>query len=81
MNCRCHLLCSVSHVVHVSSQACTCYLGVHTRTVVGSSILIGAVLLALSAPLRGSVCDEKGCSSQDGSSVGKHVVMLHNSTI
>ena len=55
-----------------------------TSAVIGSGVLVGAVLLALSTPyLRGGICDEKSSSSsnQSGSSVGKHVVMLHNSTI
>lgn len=53
-----------------------------TSAVIGASVLVGAVLLALSTPyLCGGICDEDGGSSQGGSSVGKHVVMLHNSTI
>ena len=53
-----------------------------TSAEVGASVLVGAVLLALTTPfLRGGVCDEEGGSSQGRSSVGKHVVMLHNSTI
>ena len=59
-----------------------CDLDVHTSIVVGSGILVGAVLLALSAPfLRRGVCDEEGSSSQHRSSERKHVVMLHNGTI
>ena len=55
-----------------------------TSAVIGAGVLVGAVLLALSTPyLRGGICDEKSSSSssQGGSSVGQHVVMLHNSTI
>ena len=53
-----------------------------TSAVIGAGVLVGAVLLALSTPyLRGGICDEDGSGSQGGSSVGKHVVMLHNSTI
>jgi hypothetical protein len=53
-----------------------------TSAEVGAGILVGAVLLTLSTPfLRRSVCDEECGSSQSGSSVRKHVVMLHNSTI
>lgn len=56
-------------------------LEVHTRAVVGSGILVGAVLLTLPTPLRGSVCNDEGSSGQSDSSVRQHVVMLHNSTI
>lgn len=55
-----------------------------TSAVIGASVLVGAVLLALSTPyLRRGICDEDGSSSssQGGSSVRKHIVMLHNSTI
>jgi len=46
--------------------------------------LAGAVLLALTTPLRRSGRDEDGgggSSQQGSSSVGQHVVMLHNRTI
>ena len=59
-------------------------MGVHTSAVVGARVLVGAVLLALASPgLRGSGRGEDGggSSQQGSSSVGQHVVMLHNRTI
>jgi hypothetical protein len=56
--------------------------GIHTSAVIGSGVLVGAVLLALAAPdLRRCVCDEDGGESQSGSPVGKHVVVLHDGRI
>lgn len=53
-----------------------------TSTVIGAGVLAGAVLLALSTPyLRRGICDEESSGRQGGSSVGQHVVMLHNSAI
>jgi hypothetical protein len=57
--------------------------GIHTSAVVGARVLVGAVLLALASPgLRGSGRGEDGggSSQQGSSSVGQHVVMLHNRT-
>jgi hypothetical protein len=54
-----------------------------TSAVIGSGVLVGAVLLTLSTPYlrRGIGEEDGGSSSQCRSSVGKHVVMFHNSTI
>lgn len=64
-----------------ASSVCIRDLEVRTSAKVGAGVLVGAVLLALSAPLRRCACDEDGGSGQSSSSVRQHVVMLHNITI
>ena len=83
MSCRCRLLEERSQYARLLvCNACMRNVQALTSAVVGARVLVGAVLLALSTPyLCGGICDEDGGSSQGGSSVGKHVVMLHNSTI
>ena len=57
---------------------------IHTSAVVGARVLVGAVLLALTTPdlrRRGRGEDGGGSSQHSSSSVGQHVVMLHNRTI
>lgn len=85
MSCRCRSLRERSQ--HGQLRVCNAWMRggeALTSAVIGSGVLVGAVLLALSTPyLRGGICDEESSSSsnQGGSSVGKHVVMLHNRTI
>jgi hypothetical protein len=57
------------------------YKGIHTSAVVGARVLAGAVLLALTTPLRRSGRGKSDSSQEDSSSVGKHVAMLHNRTM
>ena len=83
MSCRCRSLRERSQYARLPvCNACMRNGEALTSTVIGAGVLVGAVLLALSTPyLRGGICDEESSSSQSRSSVGKHVAMLHNSTI
>jgi len=68
-------------------RTCNCrYKSIHTSAVVGARVLVGAVLLGLTTPGlrrsgRGENGDGSSSSQQRSSSVGQHVVMLHNKRI